>query len=48
MILGTKWVTVGPFEVKLGANGSYGRAASLGTPPGAETTQIRAKTKYLA
>ena len=48
MILATKRVAVAPFELKLGANGSYGRAASVGTPPEAKTAQIRAKTKHLA
>ena len=38
-----KWVAVAPFELKLGPNESYGRAASVGTPPGAKTAQIRAK-----
>ena len=39
----TKWVAVAPFELKLGPNESYGRAASVGTPPGAKKAQIRAK-----
>ena len=42
MILSTKRVAVVPFELKLGPNGSYGRAASVGTPPGAKKAQIRA------
>ena len=40
-----KWVAVAPFELKIGANESYGRGASAGTPPGAKTTQIRAKIR---
>ena len=48
IVLGVKRVAVAPFELKLGANGSYRRAASVGTPPGAKTAQIRAKTKHLA
>ena len=43
MILVTKWVAVAPFELKLGPNESYRRAASVGTPPGAKKAQIRAK-----
>ena len=38
-----KWVAVAPFELKLGANESYGRAASVKPPPGAKKAQIRAK-----
>ena len=45
MILLTKRVTMAPFELKLGPNESYGRAASVGTPPGAKRNQIRAKIK---
>ena len=41
--LGMKWVGVAPFELKIGSNESYGRAASVGTPPGAKKAQIRAK-----
>ena len=43
IVLGVKWVAVVPFELKLGPNESYGRAASFGTPPGATKAQIRAK-----
>ena len=43
MISVTKTVAMTPFEVKLGPNESYGRAPSVGTPPGAKTVQIRAK-----
>ena len=42
-VLVTKRVAVAPFELNLGPNESYGRAASVGTPPGAKTAQIRAK-----
>ena len=42
-VLVTKRVAVAPFELKIGPNESYGRAASVGTPPGAKTAQIRAK-----
>ena len=42
-VLVTKRVAVAPFEPKIGPNESYGRAASVGTPPGAKKTQIRAK-----
>ena len=38
-----KRVAVAPFELKIGPDESYGRAASVGTPPGAKTAQIRAK-----
>ena len=38
-----KWVAVAPFELKLGPNESYRRAASVKPPPGAKTAQIRAK-----
>ena len=38
-----KRVAVVPFELKLGPNESYGRAASVKPPPGAKKTQIRAK-----
>ena len=38
-----KRVAVAPFELKLGPNESYGRAASVGTRPGAEKAQFRAK-----
>ena len=37
-----KWVAVAPFELKLGPNESYGRAASVKPPPGATKAQIRA------
>ena len=43
MILVTKRVAVAPFELKLVPNESYGRAASVGTPPGAKKAKIRAK-----
>ena len=43
MILVTKQVAVAPFELKLGPNESYGRAASVEAPPGPKTAQIRAK-----
>ena len=43
MILVTKRVAVAPFELKLGANESYGRAASVKPPPGAKKAQIRGK-----
>ena len=39
----TKRVVVAPFELKHGPNESYGRAASVGTPPGAQKAQIRPK-----
>ena len=42
-VLGVKWVAVAPFELKIGSNESYRRAASVGTPPGAKKAQIRAK-----
>ena len=45
MILVTKRVAVAPFELKIGPNESYGCAASVGTPPGAKTAQIRAKIR---
>ena len=35
MIWVTKRVAVAPFELKLSPNESYGRATSVGTPPGA-------------
>ena len=38
-----KWVAVAPFELKLGSNDSYARAASVKPPPGAQNAQIRAK-----
>ena len=38
-----KWVAVAPFELKLGPSESYGRAASIETPPRAQAAQIRAK-----
>ena len=38
-----KRVVVAPFELKLGPNESYGRAASVGTPPRAKNPQIQAK-----
>ena len=38
-----KWVAVAPFELKLGPNESYARAASVKPPPGANKAQIRAK-----
>ena len=34
-----------PFELKLGPNESYGRAASVKPPPGAKKAQIRAKIR---
>ena len=34
-----------PFELKIGPNESYGRAASVGTPAGAKTAQIRAEIR---
>ena len=43
MTLVTKRVTMAPFKLKPGPNGSYGRAASVGTPPGAQKAQIRTK-----
>ena len=43
MVSVTKRVAVAPFELKLGPNGSYGRAASVKPPPGAKKAQIRAK-----
>ena len=43
MTLVTKRVAVAPFELNIGPNESDGRAASVGTPPGAKTAQIRAK-----
>ena len=43
IVLGVKGVAVAPFELKLGPNESYGRAAYVGTPPGAKKAQIRAK-----
>ena len=43
MVLVTKRLAVAPFELKLGPNESYGRAASVGTPPGVKKSQIRAK-----
>ena len=43
IVLGLKWVAVAPFELKLGPNESYRRAASVETPPRAQTAQIRAK-----
>ena len=42
IVLSVKRVVVAPFELELGANGSYRRATSVGTPPGAKTAQIRA------
>ena len=38
-----KWAAVAPFELKIGPNESYGRAASVKPPPGAKKAQIRAK-----
>ena len=43
--MGVKWVAVAPFELKLGPNESYGRAASVNPPPGAKKAQIRAKIR---
>ena len=43
IVLGVKWVAVAPFEVKLGANGSHARSASVKPPPGTKNAQIRAK-----
>ena len=43
MILVTKRVAVSLFALKLGPNESYGRAASVKTPPRAQKAQIRAK-----
>ena len=43
MILVTKRGVVAAFELKLGPNESYRRAASVGTPPGAQKAQIRVK-----
>ena len=40
-----KRVAVAPFELKLGPNESYGRAASVKPPPGAKKTRIRAKIR---
>ena len=37
-----KRVAVAPFQLKLGPNESYGRAASVKPSPGAKTAQIRA------
>ena len=45
IVLGVKRVAVAPFELKIGPNESYGRAASVGIPPGAKTAQIRAKIR---
>ena len=42
MILVTKRVAVAPFELKLGPNESYGRAASVKATLGAPKAQIRA------
>ena len=42
-VLVTKRVAVAPFELKIGPNGSYGRAASVKPTPGAKKAQIRAK-----
>ena len=42
MILVTKRVAVAPLELKLSPNESYGRAASVGTPAGAQKAQIQA------
>ena len=39
-VLVTKRVAVAPFELKIGPNESYGRGASVGTPPRAQKTQI--------
>ena len=39
-VLVTKRVTMAPFELKLGPNESYGRAASVGSPPGAQNDNI--------
>ena len=41
-VLVTKRVAVAPFELKIGPNESYRRAASVGTPPGSRKAQIRA------
>ena len=43
MILVTKRVALAPFELTLGPNESYGRAASIKPPPGAKKAQNRAK-----
>ena len=45
LVLGVKWVAVAPFELKIGPNKFYGRAASVKPPPGAKKAQIRAKIK---
>ena len=42
-VLVTKRVAVAPFELNIGPNESYRRAASARTPPGAKTAQFRAK-----
>ena len=42
-VLVTKRVAVAPFDLKISQNESYRRAASVGTPSGAKTAQIRAK-----
>ena len=38
-----KWVAMAPFELEIGPNESYGRAASVKPPPGDKKAQIRAK-----
>ena len=43
ILSGVKRVAVALFELKLGPNESYRRAASAKPPPGAKKAQIRAK-----
>ena len=45
-VLGVKWVAVAPFELKLGPSGSYGRAASVGTPPRAQNAKFEPKLEF--
>ena len=42
-VLVTKRVAVALFELKIGPNGSCGRAASVGTPPGAKKNRFEPK-----
>ena len=47
MVWGMKRVAVAPFELKLGPNKSYRRAASVKPLPGAPKAQIRAKIRVI-
>ena len=46
MILGTRWVAVAPFELKISPNGSYRRAASFKTLPEPKTAIFKPKSRF--